>query len=216
VFSVLAVTGAGSVVELSFAQTASHPYCYSFIVTSLRTGAGAAMLAGMFDDQALIQIVDAAMAEAVRKSGAWVVCQPGCTPCCHGPFPISQHDALRLISGLRALEHRDSQRAIRVRDRARVVVKRFRELSDDEPCPVLDPETGTCDLYSARPMTCRVFGPAVRGGDGQIGVCELCYSGASDEEIADCAIDLDLDSLEGGASGETSVADCLAGDNRSG
>ena len=39
-------------------------------------------------DRALIQIVDAALSEASRKSGAWLVCQVGCTQCCIGPFPI--------------------------------------------------------------------------------------------------------------------------------
>ena len=34
-------------------------------------------------------------------------------------------------------------------------------------------------------MTCRVFGPPVRSEDG-LGVCELCYHGASDEQIAAC------------------------------
>ena len=34
-------------------------------------------------------------------------------------------------------------------------------------------------------MTCRVFGPPVRSEDG-LGVCELCFQGASDKEIAAC------------------------------
>jgi Fe-S-cluster containining protein len=163
----------------------------------------------------LIVVVDIAMAEAVRKSGPWVVCRPGCTPCCHGHFDISQSDALRLREGLSDLQHRDPARAARVQERSREVVARNRELADYEPCPVLDPQTGTCDLYAARPITCRVFGPAVRGAGGEIGVCELCYHGASDDEIATCAVDLDLEAFDPGDSEETTVADCLAGDNSS-
>ena len=64
----------------------------------------------MPDDQALLQIVDAALAEAARKSGAWLVCRPGCTECCLGPFPITQLDARRLREGLAELERRDRQR----------------------------------------------------------------------------------------------------------
>jgi hypothetical protein len=36
-------------------------------------------------------------------------------------------------------------------------------------------------------MTCRVFGPPVRVGDGDaLGCCELCFVGASEAEIAAC------------------------------
>jgi hypothetical protein len=38
-------------------------------------------------------------------------------------------------------------------------------------------------------MTCRSFGPPVRSEDG-LGVCELCYQGASDEQIAACEMTL--------------------------
>ncbi len=72
---------------------------------------------------------------------------------------------------------------------------RFDDFANDEPCPVLDPETGACDLYAARPMTCRVFGPPVRSEEG-LGVCELCYHGASDEEIAACEMEVDPEGLE--------------------
>jgi hypothetical protein len=51
-------------------------------------------------DNELIQIVDAAVAEAARRSGAWLVCRLGCTQCCIGPFPINQLDARRLRRGL--------------------------------------------------------------------------------------------------------------------
>ena len=44
-------------------------------------------------------------------------------------------------------------------------------------------------------MTCRVFGPPVRSEDG-IGVCELCYHGATSEEIVACEMVPDPDDLE--------------------
>jgi Fe-S-cluster containining protein len=171
-------------------------------------------------DQQLVQIVDAALAEAARKSGNWLACRKGCTQCCYGPFPISQLDAARLDQGLSKLERGDPERARRVRERAKEAVKRltpdfpgnaktgildddeeaearFAGFADDEPCPALDPETGACDLYSARPMTCRTFGPPVRSGpEGALGVCELCYHGASDEQIASCEMLPDPDNLE--------------------
>ena len=193
-------------------------------------------------DQKLIQIVDSALADATRRSGSWLVCRPGCTQCCIGAFPINQLDALRLRRGLTDLEKRAPVRAHRVRERARKAVgrlsrdfpgdpvsgildeggeaaKRFADFANDEPCPVLDPETGNCELYEARPMACRVFGPPVRSEDG-LGVCELCYQGASDEEIAACEMKPDPDDLESallkrledsiGVRGNTIIAFCLA------
>lgn len=194
-------------------------------------------------DQRLVQIVDAALAEAARKSGPWLVCRPGCTQCCVGPFPISQLDAARLRRGLDELQMADPRRAAQVRRRAQDSVNRlakdfpgdaatgilsededaearFAEFADDKPCPALDPATGRCDVYSARPMTCRTFGPPVRSGpEGGLGVCELCYHGASDAEIAACEMVPDQDDLESkvlkqlerktGQRGNTIVAYCL-------
>jgi Fe-S-cluster containining protein len=195
-------------------------------------------------DRKMIQIVDAALAEAARKSGEWLVCRKGCTQCCHGPFAISQLDAARLRKGLNDLEVCDPERAAQVRQRAQRSVKklaanfpgdpktgilhededaeeRFAEFANDEPCPALDPATGGCDLYSARPITCRVFGPPVRSGaENGLAVCELCYHGATDEQIAACEMLPDPDNLEGtlirtiekktGKRGNTIVAFCLA------
>ena len=193
-------------------------------------------------DLVLLQIVDSALADATRRSGEWLVCRPGCTQCCIGVFSINQLDAHRLRRGLADLERRVPQQASRVRDRARAAVarlspdfpgnpvsgildesedaaERFSTFGNDEPCPALDPETGNCELYESRPMTCRVFGPPVRNEEG-LGVCELCYQGASDEEIAACEMKPDPDDLESallkklegstGTRGNTIVAFCLA------
>src|SRR5271166_1909965 len=76
-------------------------------------------------DQKLIQIVYAALADAARRSGDWLVCRPGCTQCCIGVFAINQLDALRLRRGLADLEKLAPKRAARVRDRARDAVARL-------------------------------------------------------------------------------------------
>ena len=73
-------------------------------------------------DRKLVQILDAAMAEAACKSGAWLACRLGCTECCMGPFPITQLDALRLRAGLADLAARDPERASAVLQRARDAV----------------------------------------------------------------------------------------------
>ena len=191
-------------------------------------------------DQKLVQIVDAALTDTARRSGDWLVCKLGCTQCCVGVFAINALDVARLQNGMADLQRRDPSRATRVRARAHAsvtrltpdypgdpqtgilyeteeAVARFEEFANDEVCPALDPETGACDLYAARPMTCRVFGPPVRSEDG-LGVCELCYHGASEEEIAACEMVLDTGSVEqplledlakAGQTGQTVVAFAL-------
>jgi Fe-S-cluster containining protein len=174
----------------------------------------------MPSDHTLVQIIDAALAEAARKSGPWLLCRPGCAQCCLGEFPITQLDAARLRRGLAELEARDPQRAARVRRRTREAIARQAPMADDDPCAALDPETRTCDLYAARPITCRTFGPPVRCESGDLGVCELCFDGASDAEIAACEVDFDPQDLEpvllreleesAGVRGETTVALALS------
>jgi len=196
-------------------------------------------------DARLVQIVDAAVADAARRSGSWLLCAPGCTQCCIGVFPISQLDAARLRAGLAALDATEPQRAAAVRERARESIARLScgfpgdpatgaldesrdaldDFANDEPCPALDPATGLCDLYTARPMTCRVFGPPLRSTDAEgnsgLGVCELCYHGATEEQIAACELRLEGEELEStltaeaeraaGRSGSTIVAFALVG-----
>jgi len=156
-------------------------------------------------------------------------------------FSINQLDVSRLRQGLADLQVLAPERAAGVRERAREAVarlapefpgdpatglldegefaeQRFAEFANDEPCPALDPETGNCELYESRPMPCRTFGPPVRSQDG-LGVCELCYHGASDEDIASCEMIPDADDLEStllqqlerttGVRGETIVAFAL-------
>ncbi len=189
-------------------------------------------------DRELVQIVDAALADSARRSGEWLACRIGCTQCCVGVFAISQLDAVRLREGLDKLEEEDPERAGQVRQRATAAVRRlraefpgdaatgvlsegaeeFEDFANEELCPVLDPESGRCELYEARPMTCRVFGPPVRS-EGGLGVCELCFEGASEEEIAACELKMSWEDLEGrltlqaerasGRRGETIVAFAL-------
>ena len=139
--------------------------------------------------------------------------------------------------GLRALRAADPERAEAVEGRAREWIAefgkdfpgdlgtgvlgeseeeqaRFEDFANDAPCPALNPETGLCDVYEWRPMTCRVFGPPVRlpanedvsagapvihptdedlsvvtpamGAGDALACCELCFVGASEPEIAAC------------------------------
>lgn len=189
-------------------------------------------------DSKLLQVVDTALADAARRAGPWLACRPGCTQCCQGAFAINALDAARLQSGMNTLDASDPQTAQALRQRARAWLDqfgpdfpgdpvtgilgaseddqaRFEGFANDEPCPALNPQTGLCDVYAFRPMTCRVFGPPVRVADGDaLGCCELCFIGATDDQIASCEMhpphELEDRLLaESGDSGETIVAFAL-------
>ena len=182
--------------------------------------------------------MDAALADAARRAGDWLVCRPGCTQCCHGAFAIGPLDALRLAAGVEKLRREQPALAGEVERRAQAWIaehgpefpgdlrsgllgesdsdhQRFEEFANEAACPALDPTTGRCDVYAWRPMTCRVFGPPVRmGEDEALGHCELCFAGASVEEVAACEMTVPHEAearllAEIGSSGDTVVACAL-------
>lgn len=172
--------------------------------------------------ETLIQIVDAALLSATLRSGPHLVCHPGCTQCCHGVFPISQEDAHRLREGLSVLEQINPEKSRRIQQRTTESLARITPLfpgdtragilaedyessslfsdedsiGDTEPCPALDPATGTCDLYEHRPIVCRTFGPPMRTAGGDLATCELCYTHATTQEIEACELDPAITALE--------------------
>jgi Fe-S-cluster containining protein len=164
-------------------------------------------------DAELVQIVDLALADAARRAGSFLACRIGCTQCCHGAFAINAPDAARLRDGMAALRTNNPALAADLERRARSWLAeygggfpgdpatgvlgtsaadqaRFEDFANDAPCPALDPVTGRCDVYAWRPMTCRVFGPPVRSADTDgnegLGHCELCFIGATPEQVAAC------------------------------
>jgi Fe-S-cluster containining protein len=171
-----------------------------------------------------LTIIDAALASATQRSGPHLVCHPGCTQCCHGIFPISHEDAARLNQALETLATQNPTKAQTIQTRITASRQRLSphfpgnpqtgilhedyessdlftdesesSLGDNEPCPILDPATGTCDLYAARPIVCRTFGPPTRTPDGNLATCELCYIHASTQEIAAAELDPTLPALE--------------------
>ena len=176
-------------------------------------------------DPELVQIVDQTLADATARAqreggGSWLACQPGCTPCCHGVFRISALDAARLRTAFQQLEQTEPERAAPIALRRDTLVlalhpsfpgnpdsgaldpeeqgtwDSFADLPQaDAACPVLDPATGRCELYEARPLTCRIFGPPVMQ-DGGLGLCELCYVGASREDMLAGEMHLEHHALE--------------------
>ena len=157
----------------------------------------------------LFPILDAALASTAERSGHWLACKPGCHQCCVGVFAISQLDAHNLREALSLADPivADRIRTRAVASRARLTPDlpgdpatgllftqphheaAFTDFANDEPCPVLDPATGTCDLYASRPVPCRTFGPPVRDEDGHLTVCELCFVDAPEQEVERCEMD---------------------------
>ena len=155
-------------------------------------------------DRRLLALVDVALDRARAAAGTHLVCQSGCTPCCFGPFAITQLDAWRLREGLRALAETEPDRAAAVRRRAAAAVarqapafgaremgifateaeeERFYQTFASDPCPALDPDSGACTLYAWRPVACRTYGPPVRMHGDDLPPCPLCFKRAAREEI---------------------------------
>ncbi|HXU30465.1 MAG TPA: YkgJ family cysteine cluster protein [Thermoanaerobaculia bacterium] len=164
-------------------------------------------------DRELLRVIQDAWEEAGRLAGSHLACRPGCTACCHGPFPISALDARRLRRGLAELVRTAPERAAGVIERARAQARLFmgkdvKDLQDEDlaeicerfgemPCPVLEVSTGRCELYDHRPLTCRTFGPPTRFGEERLAPCDLCFVGASEAEIEAARIEPDPEDLEG-------------------
>lgn len=192
-------------------------------------------------DAELLRILDASFANSARRAGSFLACRIGCTQCCHGAFAINALDSARLRAGMSALRVSDPALATAVELRASAWLAeygpdfpgdpvtgrlgvtpedqaRFEDFANQAPCPALDPATGRCDLYSSRPLTCRLFGPPVRtagdNGDEGLGHCELCFIGATPDQVAACEMTvphaLEAELLnEIDSSGETLVAFAL-------
>lgn len=190
-------------------------------------------------DRLLLRVLSDSLHEAARRAGPRLACRIGCTECCIGPFPIALLDAWRLRRALAELAVSDPDRAARIRRRAldslarlapqfpgdratgllgpdRAAEEDFASRHKDEPCPLLDPVTGACELYEARPVSCRTFGPPVRLAGENLPPCRLCFQDSSPEEIEACRVEMDPDGIEDAllfeleealeASGETIVA----------
>jgi Fe-S-cluster containining protein len=195
-------------------------------------------------DRRLLGVLDDGWRRAAECAGSWLECGPGCSDCCHGPFPVTGLDVRRLRGGLHELRGRSPQRAAAVECRAREAVATLKDgfagdfatgrLVHDQavldrcferhrslPCPALDSGSGRCELYAARPVACRTYGPPVRFGDVLVAPCRLCFRGADARTVARCRFEPDPEGLEqailarlGVAPGEdweTLIAFALAG-----
>ena len=75
--------------------------------------------------------------------------------------------------------------------------ERFFARHGERPCPALAAD-GRCDLYEARPVSCRTFGPPVRFGERDLPPCPLCFTDASTADVERCRLEPDAEGLEDG------------------
>ncbi len=122
--------------------------------------------------------VRARFAENVR-------CEKGCSDCCHALFDLTLVEALFLNTVFNArFQGKDRTRILKRADEADRLVHRlkrdaFRAVKDGQNaqeillemakvrvrCPLLD-DQGLCEMYDARPVTCRIYGvPTAIGGE---------------------------------------------------
>ncbi|MEE2636876.1 MAG: YkgJ family cysteine cluster protein [Acidobacteriota bacterium] len=155
-------------------------------------------------DRRLVALVDEATGRARDRAGPHLTCQAGCSPCCFGPFAITQLDAWRLRRGLNRLAETNVGRANGVRRRAHAAVEtqspvfpsgrvglfateaeehRFYRQFESSPCPALDPDSGACVVYEWRPLVCRTYGPPVRIDGDDFPPCPLCFTKATSDEV---------------------------------
>jgi len=161
--------------------------------------------------ESLVQIVDAAVAEAFRVGGDAVVCRAGCSHCCVGPFAVTELDLERLRAGFvladAGLQGRMAGRAQEAREAMREgfpgdwASGRVDGMADADrfdlghpwlPCPVLDLETGSCSLHEWRPVACRLHGPAVRLNGLALQHCRLNYTGMTEGEVERLRVAVEL------------------------
>lgn len=161
----------------------------------------------MSSDAELIRIVDAAVDEAKRKAGDLITCKRGCSHCCIGPFAVTQRDLERLRIGFATLPANSRERMAARSQEAREAMRQgfpgdwttgavAGEVEADDfdlrhpwlPCPVLDLETGACELHEWRPVACRLHGPALRLNGVDLRPCRLNYIGADAEAFRVAAV----------------------------
>lgn len=188
-------------------------------------------------DRELVSAVDVAMAGAAVRAGKHLLCRPGCTECCIGPFPINELDARRLRRGILALRRTDPEQARDLEERAAAARQRlqkgfpgdgergvldagfvddqalgdFLDRHTDLPCPVLDPATGLCQLYAWRPLACRTFGPPALIGGQELPPCHLCFRTANAATERACRVEPDAAGREDLLLAELEAASAASG-----
>lgn len=137
--------------------------------------------------QQLIEHVDELTAKLSTRYASHLVCQAGCSGCCHhhlSVFPI-EADAVR--EAIAALPEQD--RSV-IEQQARKVIEREAK-GEPVACPLL--VENRCSIYEARPLICRTQGLPLlleaEDGEQEVDFCPLNFT------APDAVDDLDEDHL---------------------
>ncbi len=152
--------------------------------------------------------------EAARETTTGEVsCRAGCFGCCIGLFEISLAEAALVRSGVAALPDEvradvlararrivtesarafpgDAGRGLLDPERTEAADDAYFEVVADRACPMLELPSGSCRIYSARPITCRTYGFAwAKDGTVIHPPCGLNLPGASAERQLATSIDI--------------------------
>ena len=123
--------------------------------------------------------VDAFFARVTVRHGDDMQCTTGCSDCCH----------VRLsVTGVEAAAIRELVASWPAAQRAELA-----EQGPPDRCSALDPATGRCRIYAARPLVCRSHGVPIRlipPGRNSLPVIEACHRNFRHSEAdADCVLD---------------------------
>lgn len=134
----------------------------------------------------LVRQVDAAFEKVQKEYGECVTCKVGCADCCHALFDLTLVEAIYIKNKFDAKFAGENREALHEKankiDREIYKIKRqahkdFESGKSESEileematlkmrCPLLD-DDDKCQLYDARPITCRLYGvPTVIGGQG--------------------------------------------------
>lgn len=120
--------------------------------------------------------VDAFFARVEARHGADMQCATGCSDCCHVRLTITRVEA-EAVRTLVAGWTPDERAALARQGPA-------------DRCAALDPATGRCRIYAARPLVCRSHGVPIRLGERSLPVWSACFRNFHHTEPdPDCILD---------------------------
>jgi len=130
--------------------------------------------------------VDSFCVAIQKKHSRPMVCQAGCSSCCHrmpGIFPV---EAWFAAEYLRNVPLEPAKRIV-------TLLAKFKNQTEVSPCPMLD-KRGRCQIYEARPIICRSHGLPIQVPGKKVkdfDSCPLNFSspglraGVSSEDVLD-------------------------------
>jgi len=120
--------------------------------------------------------VDAFFNRVAARHGADMQCATGCSDCCHVRLTITSVEAAAI---------RELVASWPAAQRAELAAQ-----GPTEHCAALDPGTGRCRIYAARPVVCRSHGVPVRLGERSLPVWSACFRNFHHTEPdPDCILD---------------------------